>query len=394
VNAGCLAVLILYFWQERVLLDRRINNIPLRICVTGARGKSSVVRLITAILRQEGKSVLAKTTGSQPVVLLPSGAEEKISRKGPVSILEQKRILKAAEAHSVQAAVFEMMSIRPESLRVEAQKLLKPHLLAITNFRCDHREHWGETRDHVVSALQSALTPGCTVFLPEEENEPELQKVAEELGAKVELVPPLTSEEFAAIEDDSLGFEFEPNSRLALAMAQHLGVDRAKAARSLANVVPDAGSLRAWRMDEVAADKGWCFVNAFAANDPESTRMVLTKLMQVSSLRYSRIWAVLNLRSDRSDRTLQWIEAFRQNQFPELSKILVTGPHAAVFRSKIRRISPGQDIQLLKARTPEEIMHVLSREASGALVVGMGNLGGTGEALIEYCQVKGTPYAV
>ncbi len=327
-------------------------------------------------------------------MLLPNGRDEKISRRGPVSILEQKHILKAAVFHSVRAAVLEMMSIRPESLWVEAHKMLQPHLLVLTNFRCDHREHWGQTRDHVVSALQSAITPGSTVFLPEEENSPELQKTAEERGVEMVVVPPLTSEEFARIEAGLPGLEFETNPRLALAVAQHLGINRDSALMSLGRAESDAGSLRAWRMDEGAAEKGWCFVNAFAANDPESTRMALTKLRQVPALEYPRLLAVLNLRSDRSDRTLQWIEAFRQNQFPEVDKILATGLHAPVFRSKIHRSSPALDIDILKGRTTEEIMRVLSCEASGALVVGMGNLGGVGEAMVEYCQVKGTPYAV
>ncbi len=394
VTAGCLAILIFYFWLEQITLKRLVKKIPLRICVTGARGKSSVVRLITVILREEGMRTLAKTTGSRPVVLLPNGEEEKISRKGPVSILEQKKILKAAVFHSVHASVLEMMSIRPESLWVEAQKLLQPHLLVITNFRSDHREHWGPTRDHVVSALQSAVAPGCTVFLPEEENSAKLQTAAAEHGAEVVMVPSLAAEEFAWIEANLPGLEFEPNPRLALAVAQHLGIDRTRALDSLQRAEADTGSLKAWRMDGGDADKEWCFVSIFAANDPESTRMALTKLMQFPSLKYPRLLAVLNLRSDRSDRTLQWIEAFHQNRFPELDKILVTGRHAAVFRSKILRSSPGLDISILKGRTTEEIMRVLSCEASGALIVGLGNLGGTGEAMIEYCQVKGTPYVV
>ena len=95
-TAVCLAFLLVYFWRERRFLKHLSDSIPLRICVTGSRGKSSVVRLITSILKEDGMSVLAKTTGSRPAVLYPDGSEAGIVRKGPVSILEQKKILKAA----------------------------------------------------------------------------------------------------------------------------------------------------------------------------------------------------------------------------------------------------------------------------------------------------------
>jgi UDP-N-acetylmuramyl tripeptide synthase len=74
--AGCLVVLIAYLLAERILLGRRRRRIPLRIAVTGTRGKSSVVRLIAAAMREAGLSVLAKTTGSQPILIHPDGEEE------------------------------------------------------------------------------------------------------------------------------------------------------------------------------------------------------------------------------------------------------------------------------------------------------------------------------
>jgi len=188
--------------------------------------------------------------------------------------------------------------------------------------------------------------------------------------------------------------EFEPNLRLAVAVAQHLGLNREKAMRSLGRVASDVGSLKVWRMEAETSEKGWFFVSGFAANDPESSQLALKKLTQIRSLGHSRILALLNLRSDRGDRTLQWIEAIKQDRFPEIDRILVTGLHAQVFKSKLCGSSNSPDIHVLKGRTPEEIMGILASQASGALVVGMGNLGGLGEALVDYCQVKGSSYAI
>ncbi|MCK7480234.1 MAG: hypothetical protein M0C28_25450 [Candidatus Moduliflexus flocculans] len=72
--------------------------VPLRIGVTGTRGKSSVTRLIAAALRGSGRRTLAKTTGSRPMLILPDGTEREIPRPGPATILEQKRLLRIARA--------------------------------------------------------------------------------------------------------------------------------------------------------------------------------------------------------------------------------------------------------------------------------------------------------
>ena len=46
-----------------------LNKIPNRIHVNGARGKSSVARLIASGIRESGSKVLAKTTGSSPRII-------------------------------------------------------------------------------------------------------------------------------------------------------------------------------------------------------------------------------------------------------------------------------------------------------------------------------------
>ena len=85
------ALLVIYLLAERLILNKKVRRIPLRICVTGTRGKSSITRLIAASLREAGFAVLARTTGSKPVVILPDGEEEEIRRRGSPSILEGNR---------------------------------------------------------------------------------------------------------------------------------------------------------------------------------------------------------------------------------------------------------------------------------------------------------------
>jgi poly-gamma-glutamate synthase PgsB/CapB len=287
-----------------------------------------------------------------------------------------------------------MMSIRPESLWTEARMLLQPDLLVFTNFRCDHREHWGHTRGDVLSALRSAITPGCKVFLPEEEDSPDFQEAAAEIGADQVLIPPLGQEELQSLVGDISSLAFEPNLRLAAAVAQHLGIDREQALSALKRSVSDADGLKVWGFGPDKPTRSWYFVNAFAANEPESTRLVLDKLHAFSGLEYSRVFAVLNLRSDRPDRTQQWLEAVQRDEFPEIVRFYVSGRHARAFKQKACRSLPDADIHVLKKRTAAEVFDVLSAEAAGAMVLGMGNLGGLGGCLVEICRSKGIPHVV
>ena len=82
-----------YLTVEAFRLRRWQGAIPLRVAVTGTRGKSTVVRLLAAVLREDGWKVLAKTTGSEASLILPDGSERTLRRRGRPSILEQVRLL-------------------------------------------------------------------------------------------------------------------------------------------------------------------------------------------------------------------------------------------------------------------------------------------------------------
>ena len=71
-----------------------VNNIPHRIHVNGTRGKSSVVRLIAAGLREGGLKVFAKTTGSCPRVIDQNGIDHEIVRLRSASIGEQIKYIR------------------------------------------------------------------------------------------------------------------------------------------------------------------------------------------------------------------------------------------------------------------------------------------------------------
>jgi poly-gamma-glutamate synthase PgsB/CapB len=359
--------------------------------VTGTRGKSTVTRFIAAALRESGFTVLGKATGSRPVIILPDGREEEIARKGLPSILEGKKVLKQGVSLGVGAIVTELMSIRPEAGQVESRRILRPGILVITNVRVDHREEMGWTKPEVAQSLASAIPEAATVFLPDEELYPEFERTAAKLKSRIVLVKKRETGERGESQALPSMLFFEENLRLALAVSRHLGISDEIARRGLAKAQPDFGSLKIWSAELGTPPVSWLLVSAFAANDPESTGLVLARIKDELSVPGRKLIGVLNFRQDRGDRTLQWISAVEQAYFRDFSRLFFIGAHLRALRTR-RKFNPPPVLTPLTATSPAAIMGEIGQEADGAVLVGMGNMGGLGAALVEHWEKIGRPY--
>ncbi|MEN6310332.1 MAG: Mur ligase family protein, partial [Acidobacteriota bacterium] len=242
VFAVCLAAFLARLAVERLRLDRARRRVPLRIAVTGTRGKSGVTRLIAAGLRASGVRVLAKTTGSRPALILPDGTEEEIPRPGRPSIREQVRLVRRAASIGAEALVVELMSIGEECLRAESRRIVRPGLLALTNVRLDHLDEMGRCKEDIARTLAAAFPADAAVFLPAEEVYPVFRDRAARLGSRLEAVAGGDARAEAALPFE----EFEPNIRLALAVLASAGVGRDTALGGMRRAAPDFGSLRLW----------------------------------------------------------------------------------------------------------------------------------------------------
>ena len=152
--SACFVTLLLYLAGESRRLRRALRRVPLRVAVTGTRGKSGVTRLIAAGLRESGARVLAKTTGSRPALILPDGTEQELPRRGgPPSIREQVRLAGLAAGLKADALVVEMMSVGEECLLTESRRILRPEILALTNVRLDHVDVMGRSREDIARTL-------------------------------------------------------------------------------------------------------------------------------------------------------------------------------------------------------------------------------------------------
>lgn len=374
---------------ERLSIDRKVRRIPLRICVAGTRGKSSVTRLIASSLREKGLCVLAKTTGSKPTIILPDGREEELKRRGLPSILEQKSLLQHAIRLGADALVCEVMSIRPESGCAETVQIVQPQIVAFTNIRLDHLAQMGSSKEKMAEVFASWIPERSTVFIPEKECFPVFLKAVQASKSALIRVSEEAFGKICALAKEFPFFEWKENISLALAVAEHLGVERNRALQGMARSNPDFGSLRIWRVNWAAPLHLLECVSCFSANEPESTGAALSLLEERKFFDGKTVLGLLNLRKDRGDRTLQWLRAVNDGAFPAFRKVFLIGLHARAFRRKLRG-PKRDDFVVLKSRSPEGIMRqILETEEGQCVVVGMGNIGGVGRTLVSYWERVG-----
>jgi poly-gamma-glutamate synthase PgsB/CapB len=373
---------------ERAFLDRRRSTIPLRIAVTGTRGKSSVTRMLASVLRESGRKVLAKTTGSEATIILPDGVEREVKRRGRPSIMEQKQFVRLAADQGVDAAVAEVMSIHAENHFVEVQQLLKPHMVLVTNFRADHTAAMGKTRDDVASVIALDVLPEARVYVMQQECPQAFREEVEKNGAELVEVRAAT-----AAGHQIQGTDFSENFDLVFAAARSLGIDDETTVRGIGQTRRDMGALGVWRYSTTDSENTCLAVNAFAANDPESTMLVHDKVATALGVAWGECIGLLSLRADRGDRTVQWAEFLEKGAISRFSRLYVSGHHAPALARRVRRSGNHVPIEVLRPTQPPDIMKAVLAEARGKqpVVFGFGNIGGLGKALVTHWNASGFP---
>lgn len=380
-------VFLLYLIYERVSLNRLRNAIPLRISVTGTRGKSSVVRMIASVLREDGRKVIAKTTGSQARLVLPDAHEVEVTRRGVTSIIEQKRLLKTAAKIKADCLVAEIMSLHPENHYVESQQMLLPHIVVITNVREDHTEAMGKTKEAIAAVLSLDIPAKAKVFVPEKENRPLFETAVKEAAGELIVVPEEAAISLLRQAPDLHRKEFRSNLDLVYGLGQHLHIDPNVILNGIRRARHDIGKFAIWKYRSPDAKKTFYLVNGFAANDPESTCQLLAKVKAILPPAGGQVIGLLNLRADRGDRTKQWLEFLRRSSLDDFSRIYVVGAHAQIFRRKLKTAS------LLKSQLPQAIMKTLLAELEDQSVIfGCGNIKGAGELLVDHWNKIGATY--
>jgi poly-gamma-glutamate synthase PgsB/CapB len=373
-SLGCLEA----YWHRRHRL-----RIPLRIHVNGTRGKSSVTRLIAAGLRSAGIRTCAKTTGTLPRFIRPDGTEEAIQRVGRTNVIEQVHIIRQAADLNAEAIVLECMALHPLLQSLCELDIVRTTHGVITNARPDHLDVMGPTPADVARALSGTVPVSGTLFTAERDPRQLriLEKAARDRNSQC---LPISNSDVANITAAELqGFsyiEHPDNVALALSVCQSLGISRQVALRGMWAAAPDPGAMSQWTVEQQG--KRLVFVNAFAANDPQSTDCIWNLANTMNAAADSRI-AVVNCRGDRPERSVQMAEMC--SAWKNLDNVLAIGSGTDLFMK--RALGMGMSPQRLHAaerQTADSIINKL-REVAGllGLVMGLGNIAGVGMELVD-----------
>jgi gamma-polyglutamate synthase len=362
-------------WETR-RHQRNLRRVPVRIHVNGTRGKSSVTRLIAGGLRAGGCRVLAKTTGTSARMILPDGSEVEVYRFGLPNIIEQVRVFQRAVEVRAEAVVIECMAVSPLLQPVSELRLIQSTVGVITNVRADHLDVMGPTIDDVALAMGQTAPRAGHLFTAERERIHLLEDAARSRGSRLHRVG---CESVNA--GDLAGFshvEHAENVALALAVCRQLGVNRETAIRGMHSAAPDPGALQRYTVS--AAGKTVTFVNAFAANDPDSTRLIWSRLGLDDTDGGRQRVLLANLRKDRLHRSKQITDLISSGRIAA-DQILLVGDGTGLIASRI--VSQGvpkgrvHDLGGLDAARVYE--GILERVEDRAIIVGIGNIVGLGE---------------
>lgn len=361
---------LLALWVEARQVQAARRSLPHVVHVNGTRGKSTTCRLIDAGLRAGGLRVFTKTTGTDPMTLEVDGRELPIIRRGKANIKEQIGILKKAAQQQAQVLVVECMAIQPELQYTAQHRILQADVGVITNVRRDHTDVMGQTLPEICTALCNTVPRGGILFTGEEHLAQQMAGAAKTLGSQFAAVRP---------RGDEPEFDFPENIALALAVCEHLGVDRDTALEGMRHYKRDPYALTLHRIH------GSVWINGLSINDIQSTCMVWEQMAEKYELRQRRLILLVNNRADRGSRTQDMLQVCLALKPQE---IWLLGASRSYMQRGLARHLPDAQVTWF-ARAQDLDFSGLDQNCA---VFAVGNIAGEGRALMERVRKEGIAF--
>jgi poly-gamma-glutamate synthase PgsB/CapB len=386
---GALLVLCLYLLIENIIHNKSIDKISVRIHINGTRGKSSVARLIAAGVRAGGYRTVAKTTGTLTKYIDIDGSETPVFRIGFSNIAEQVRIMFKARRAKADAIIIECMALQPLLQSLCELKIIKATHGVLTNARPDHLDVMGPTERDVAKALAGTVPMNSKYFTAEDMHLDFFEYACKDRGTQLVAV---TAKDAELISEDEINkfiySEFKINVALALKVTDDLGIPREIALKGMWESTPDSGAMTEYTLNIQNSQMN--FANAFAANDPVSTKMLWDKLCEKYHYCDKKI-LVVNCRGDREDRSKQIAEAILSWQAPDFVVLIGTGTE--VFTSFHEKYAKSLEVKasqviICEGIEPLDILEktYATQPAGSYMLVGVGNIKDIGMQLIDYCD--------
>ena len=346
-----------------------LSKIPIRIHVNGARGKSSVVRLIAAGLREGGMKTFAKTTGTIPRIINETGDDVELHRLRSASIGEQIKLIRYFGKQNPDALVIECMAVNPQYQWISEHRIVRSTLSVITNVRKDHVDEMGVSNKEIAYSLSNTIPYNSKVITSEKKMTDSFAEVACNRSSILEI-----SDEKQINSSYLKKFpyiEHPENIGLALKVCEELGVSTKIALNGMAKTNPDPGALFIWNLQKKNE-----FISAFAANDPDST--LKTWELIKGRLKNKKVCFFLNTRDDRRYRTIQLIDLVLGKINPDMLLI-----RADKVDNLINKYKSSTRVKLLSMDADQNIVVDEIMNIQNYSIVGIGNIVGWGDMFLK-----------
>ncbi len=371
-----MVLIVLGILEKRKHL-KQVNKIPMRINVNGIRGKSTITRMITAMLKYHGIKVVGKTTGSAARMLYWNADETPIDRKPEgANIKEQLGVISRAADMGAEALVCECMAVKPELQKVYQEQMIKAGIGVIVNVLPDHIDEMGPTLDEIALAFTVTIPYNGILVLGSSDYTEYFSKIAAERNTKV-----FVADESKIPEGylDKFNYAVFPNNvAVPMALAEALGIDREEALAGILTAPPDPGIATVNPIGDPANED--FFVNGFAANDPVSTLQIWDYVKRRGCPEDNLI-VLANCRGDRGDRTRQMAEDVMP--YIPCRTVMAVGKNTKPITDAYHKGKFKAEYLNLDSARPEKVVEEIRKRLGHAVVFGIGNIHGIGEELIE-----------
>lgn len=361
-----------YLFLEKYFVQKFRKNFKYVIHVNGIRGKSTTSRLIDAGLRNNGFKVFTKITGTSPRIINTLGEEKEINRKGKANIKEQIKAIKWANREKADILILECMAVNPILQYICENNILKADITVITNVREDHLDEMGNTLDSIAKSLANTLPSNGAFFTADKSYFNFFSVLCKNKNTQA-FLSSSNNPSFSSI-------DFPENVGLALEVCKYIGINPTKALEQMKNYRRDPGRLKILNYINHQKKKLY-FLNALAANDPNSSELIINKLTSLSLWKLKK-YLLINNRKDRVSRWEQYIP-FVSRFEKEFDCILISGENKELFYNLVSKNIKSSKIKILNDRNYFESID------NDSIIIAVGNICGHGKKLVDFFEENG-----
>ena len=297
----------------------------------------------------------------------------KLKGRTPQYIREQIKAINWASKEKAEILILECMAVKPELQYICENKILNSNIVAITNVRKDHLDEMGDNLDKIAESLSNTIPKKAIFFTTDQNYFNFFKNKCEKKETKAVLSKNIKNEYWE--------IDFPTNIALAIDICKYLNIDKKVALEGMKSYHKDPGSLKVLTYLNKKNFRVF-FVNTLAANDPDSTEIILDRVSTKTYWNNER-YLLVNNRADRLSRLEQFVN-FTIKFENKFDKILISGENKNLFYKYL--LKNGMDKNRIIILLDEEYFENIGEDS---LIFAVGNICRLGKKLVDYFEERG-----